>query len=96
MPTWSGTESFFKDLRDLTPADRKKFKKAVSNFVMDLKTGKFRKGLRVKGIQGTEGIFEMTSAKDGRATFQYGPEVRPKVPHILWRRCGSHSVLKAP
>jgi len=96
VPTWSRTESFLRDWQSLSPEDRRKFKKAVKNFVADLKTGTFRKGLRVKGIQGAEGIFEMTWAKDGRATFEYGPEVRPKNPHIVWRRCGSHSVLKKP
>jgi hypothetical protein len=80
----------------MSPADRREFKKAVNNFVTDLKAGRFRKSLRVKGVEGAEGIFEMTWAKDGRATFEYGPEVRPKNPHIVWRRCGSHSVLKKP
>lgn len=96
MPTWSRTESFQRDFQALSPEDRKKFKKAVANLVADLRTGTFRKGLRVKGVQGAEGIYEMTWAKDGRATFEYGPEVRPKNPHIIWRRCGSHFVLKKP
>jgi hypothetical protein len=96
VPTWSSTESFRKDLRGLSPEERKKFRKAVGNFVADLKKGTFRQGLRVKGVQGAEGIFEMTWARDGRATFEYGPEVLPKNPHIVWRRCGAHSVLKKP
>ncbi len=96
MPTWSGTESFFKDLRDLTSTDHKKFEKAVSNFVLDLKKGEFRKGLRLKGIQGAESIFEMTWAKDGRATFEYGPEVRPNVPFVETLRLtfGSEKALR--
>jgi hypothetical protein len=57
----------------------------VADFVADLKKGKgSRKGLRVNGVQGADGVFEMTWAKDGRATFQYGPELRPKDPDIVW------------
>lgn len=96
MPTWSKTESFQKDYARLSTTDKKKFKAAVAGFVADLKAGGFRKGLRVKGIKGAEGIFEMTWAKDGRATFQYGREIRPKTPHVIWRRCGDHAIFKNP
>ena len=96
MPTWSKTGSFRKDYADLSADDKKKFKKAVADFVADLKSGKFRKGLRVKGVKGAGGIFEMTWAEDGRATFEYGPEIRPKTPHVIWRRCGDHSIFKHP
>lgn len=96
MPTRSTTDSFRRDVADLTPADRRKFKKAVANFVVDLRRGRFRKGLRVRGIQGAAGIFEMTWSKDGRATFEYGSQVRPKDPHVIWRRCGSHAIFKKP
>jgi len=97
VPTWSKTESFREDYRGLTATNKKKFKKAVADFVADLKKGRgFRKGLRVKGVQGAGGVFEMTWAKDGRATFQYGPELKPKDPHIVWRRCGSHAIFKKP
>jgi hypothetical protein len=67
----------------------------VSLFVEDIREGKgFRKGLRVKGVQGASGIFEMTWANDGRATFEYGEPVRGDDPHIVWRRVGTHAVLK--
>jgi hypothetical protein len=67
----------------------------VSLFVEDIREGKgFRKGLRVKGVQGASGIFEMTWTNDGRATFEYGEPVRGDDPHIVWRRVGTHAVLK--
>ena len=66
----------------------------MANFVADLKSGKFRKGLRIKSIQGAEGIFEMTWAKDGRATFEYGTQLRANEPHVIWRRCGTHAILR--
>jgi hypothetical protein len=96
VPTWSKTGSFRKDYTGLRRTDKRKFNKAVADFVADLKAGKFRKGLRVKGIEGAKGIFEMTWAKDGRATFEYGPEIRPNTPHVIWRRCGDHSIFKNP
>lgn len=40
-------------------------------------------GLRVKRMQGTDDVWELTFAPDGRATFRYGPEVRPGEPHIV-------------
>jgi hypothetical protein len=38
----------------------------------------------------------MTWEDDGRATFQYGSEIRRGEPHIIWRRCGSHNIFGAP
>jgi hypothetical protein len=79
----------------LSPAQQAVFVAAVSLFVEDIREGKgFRKGLRVKGVQGASGIFEMTWANDGRATFEYGEPVRGDDPHIVWRRVGTHAVLK--
>ena len=96
MPTWSAAESFYRDLENLKPTERKQFKRAVANFVADLSKGRFRQGLRVKGVQGADGIFEMSWARDGRATFEYGPEVRPKQPHVIWRRIGTHAIFRRP
>jgi hypothetical protein len=79
----------------LSPAQQAVFVAAVSLFVEDIREGKgFRKGLRVKGVQGASGIFEMTWTNDGRATFEYGEPVRGDDPHIVWRRVGTHAVLK--
>lgn len=53
-------------------------------------------GLRVKRVLGSPGIWEMTFAPDGRATFSYGEETRPGEPHVIWRRVGTHDVLRDP
>ncbi|MEX2375075.1 MAG: hypothetical protein WD942_05745 [Dehalococcoidia bacterium] len=56
-------------------------------FVADLPSRRFRKGLRVKGVQKTDGIFEMTWSKtDGRATWQWGEPVLEGEEHVIWRR----------
>lgn len=96
MPTFERTARFDRDLRALTPEQRRRFAGAVKKFVADLESGTFRKGLRVKGIQGADGIFEMTFAGDGRATFQYGEERSPGDPHVIWRRVGTHEVFSTP
>ena len=96
MATFETAARFDKDWADLDPADKARFRKAVRNFIADLGTGKFRPGLRVKRVQGTDSVFEMTFAPDGRATWQYGEELQPGVPHVIWRRIGTHDVLTRP
>ena len=65
--------------------------------VNDLRAGQsFRPSLRIKGVQGYPGIFEMTWAPDGQATFQYGAPVQPGETHIVWRRIGTHAILNNP
>jgi hypothetical protein len=66
----------------------------LAKFVADLDSGTgFRSGLRVKGVKGIAGSFEMTWADDGRAIFTYGEEVRPGEPHVIWQHIGTHSIL---
>ena len=68
----------------------------VDEFVEDLRRGVFRKGLRIKRVHKVEGVWEITWAPDGRATFHYGPSIRPGDPHIIWRRIGGHEILDNP
>ncbi|MGH9243940.1 MAG: hypothetical protein ACRD29_06425 [Acidimicrobiales bacterium] len=97
MPTYAWLARFRADFERLTPAQQAAFLAAVQQFVDDLQHGgSFRKGLRVKGIQGATGIFEMTWAADGRATFEYGDEVTEGEPHGVWRRVGTHAIFKQP
>ena len=86
MPTYAWLARFRSAFERLTPAQQAAFLIAVQSFVDDLTAGgQFRNGLRVKGIRGAAGIFEMTWAADGRATFQYGPEVVDGQRHIVCR-----------
>ncbi|MFH8558889.1 hypothetical protein ACH4FE_35605 [Streptomyces celluloflavus] len=95
MPTYEATPRFTADLDRLTPKQRRRFHQAVTAFVNDLRTGTFRAGLRVKGVRCAPGVFELTWDGDGRATWQYGPEIRD-AQHIVWRRIGTHSILTGP
>jgi hypothetical protein len=97
MPTFVWLARFGADCDRLTPAQQAAFLAAVADFVEDLKAGRqFRKGLRVKGVKGASGVFEMTWADDGRATFQYDDPVVEGEPHFIWRRVGTHDVFNQP
>lgn len=97
MPTYARLARFDRDFAALTTEQRRQFLAAVEKFVADLRAGEgFRAGLRVKGVRGAEGVYELTWAGDGRATFSYGDSVRADEPHIVWRRIGTHDVLSRP
>jgi hypothetical protein len=97
MPTWDTTPRFEADRAGLSADERERFRRAVERFIEDLRRGQgFRPGLRVRGVQGAPGIFEMTWAPDGRATFQYGESIQAGEPHVVWRRVGTHAVLANP
>ena len=65
------------------------FSTRCRKMVSDLRAGHpFRPSLRIKGVQGHPGVFEMTWAPDGRATFHYGAPSAPRRKRIL---CGGAS-----
>jgi hypothetical protein len=97
MPTFERLPRFDADWNKLTEEQQEQFRAATRQFVRDLQRRRgFRSGLRVKPVRGTRGIWEMTWADDGRATWQYGSELVPGEPHVVWRRVGSHDVLRRP
>ncbi|MFD6096103.1 hypothetical protein ACFVWN_06795 [Nocardiopsis flavescens] len=94
MATFSVTPRFRADFKKLTREQAARFRKVVTEeFAPDVEAGRFRPGLRVKGVQGAPGVYEMTWAPDGRATWQYGDERRPGKAHVVWRRVGTHAVF---
>jgi hypothetical protein len=97
-PTYEAQRRFLRDLRRLTRAERAEFARARRRLVAALREDPphFDPALRVKRVQGHPGVWEMTWAADGRATFAYGREVRDGEPHVVWRRIGDHSILLDP
>ncbi|HEU4784147.1 MAG TPA: hypothetical protein VFS83_12465, partial [Ktedonobacterales bacterium] len=84
MPTHEEFAQFLREFAALTPDQRARLLDALQKMVNDLRVGQpFRPGLRIKGVQGHPGIFEMTWAPDGRATFHYGTPVRTGETHIV-------------
>jgi mRNA-degrading endonuclease YafQ of YafQ-DinJ toxin-antitoxin module len=98
VPTYDRTVRFKRDWKRLSEAQRDQFRAAVRLFVECLSTGgRLHPRLRVKRVQGARpGVRELTWAPDGRATFEYGPEMTAGDPHVIWRRIGDHSILDQP
>ena len=72
-PTYERLPRAIADFQALAPELQERFLEAVRRLVADLKAGRPpRPGLRVKHVEGSKGVWEMTFAPDGRATFQYG------------------------
>lgn len=99
MPTYEYTSAFLRRYRRLPVAKRKRFERAVSEFVSDIgnmesgeRTG-FRRGLRVKKVVGRQGVYEMTWDSDGRAIFSWGTTKRPDKLHVIWLDIGGHEIL---
>ena len=97
MPTFDRLAAFLRDFDRLSPSQKAAFLHSVRGFADDLTAGNgFRKSLRVKKMAGHQDIWEMSWAADGRATFEYGDEVQPGHPHIVWRRIGTHDICTRP
>jgi hypothetical protein len=96
VPTHEELPRFLRDWRGLRSDQRAAFLQALRQFVAGVKDQRFDPRLRVKRVRGHRAIWEMSWAPDGRATFQYGAEVLPGEPHIIWRRIGTHDIFRAP
>lgn len=97
MPTHDELGQFMREFDGLPQADQDRFIDAMKVMVADLRAGKgFRRSLRVKRVQGHLGVYEMTWAPDGRATFHYGPEQIAGELHVRWRCIGGHEILDNP
>ena len=98
MPTFERLARFDREFRRLPRELQRAFLAMLPVFVAALKEDPpvFPPALRVHRVQGTAGVWEITFAPDGRATFEYGAEVRAGEPHVIWRRVGTHAVLSQP
>lgn len=97
-PTYALETRFARELKRLTRQQRLAVNTARDELIEALRhrPPQFPPGLRVHRVQRHEGVWELTWAPDGRATFNYGPEVHPGEPHVIWRRIGDHSILSDP
>lgn len=98
MPTFARLPRFDREFRRLPRELQRAFLTMLPVFVQALRASPpdFPSGLRIKRVQGATGVWEITFAPDGRATFEYGDELRPGQPHVIWRRVGTHDVLSQP
>lgn len=99
------TDRFKGDIRRLSDDDkklfaevvRKKFIPAAERIAASKGQGRWPASLRVKGVEGAPGIWEMTwsfSGPDGRATFEWRDF--DGQPGIFWRRVGGHEIFSEP
>jgi len=97
LPTFTRLPRFDADFDRLSPDENTRFLEAVKKLVAHLEEpGGSSGGLRIKGVQGAPGIFELTWAPNGRATFQFGEPIRKGEAHVIWRRVGGHEVFGEP
>ena len=97
MPTYEWERVFGREFAALDKDSQEAFLAAVAQFVEDLQHGRpARRSLRVKGVQGHDGVFEMTWAENGRATFAYGEARIAGQAHVIWRRIGNHGIFRRP
>jgi hypothetical protein len=98
VPTFERLPRFDREFRRLPHELQRAFLAALPAFIAALRDSPpaFPPGLRVKRVRGAVGVWEMTFAPDGRATFSYGDEIVPGEAHVIWRRVGTHDVLGKP
>lgn len=97
MPTYEWLPGFGREYLKLPPEKRALFRRVVAQMVEDMKAGRpFRPELRVHQVHQVPGVWEVTWAPNGRATFEYGPEQEPGEQHVVWRHIGGHEILNHP
>lgn len=93
-----------RDIKNLPPEQRHRFKEAVRAFhdaAVRATAGEadpWPRGLRVKRIEGTRGIWEMTWSfrnPDGRATWEWTIVGDDEIA-VRWRRVGDHDIFGNP
>lgn len=97
MPTFERTPQFKREFKALPSDQRDAFKRAVRDWVKDLKAhGIQPNDPRVAGMSSAPGVFEFRWAANGRATFEWGRQQVAGEPHVKWRRIGGHDIFKQP
>jgi len=98
VPTFERLARFDREFRRLPRELQRAFLAMLPVFIAGLRESPpaLPAVLRVHRVQGSAGIWEITFAPDGRATFEYGDEMVAGEAHIIWRRIGHHDVLSDP
>jgi mRNA-degrading endonuclease YafQ of YafQ-DinJ toxin-antitoxin module len=97
VPTYDKTNRFLHDFENLTHEEAGRFLEVLDDFVEAIREGPPYPGnLRMKKVQGWKGVWEMSFANDGRATFEFGEQIHAGEAHIVWRRIGGHEIFRNP
>jgi plasmid stabilization system protein ParE len=96
-PTYEASTGFAREFTRLSREQDRAFRQAVAKLVDAFRDGREPpRSLRIKRVQGTKDIWEMSYSGDGRATFRYGRERKPDEIHVVWLRVGGHEILSRP
>ena len=105
------TSRFKSDFKKLSTAEQEAFRKAARAFSeacdrrLESNDHQWPASLRVKSIESTRGVFEMTwnfAGPDGRATWEWTTLTISRkgkteiVPAVQWRRIGGHAIFSQP
>jgi hypothetical protein len=79
VPTFERSRRFDREFRRMSRELQRAFLAMLPLFIAALRESppSFLPALRFKRVQVTDGVWEITFAPDGRATFAYGEQVRP-------------------
>jgi hypothetical protein len=97
-PTYEASQRFLRELARLSDDQHAVFPSAKDELVAGLRERppQFAARLRIKRVNGSDDVWVLTWAADGRATFRYGAQVIAGEAHFVWLRIGSHSILDDP
>ncbi len=96
-PTFELATGFAREFARLPRDQQRAFRQAVAKLVAALKSGdEPPRSLRIKRVQGTRDVWEMSWSGDGRATFRYGSEHRAGETHVVWLPVGGHEIFSRP
>lgn len=96
-PTYELLPGFAREFARLPREQQRAFRAAVAKLVRALgDAGDPPRSLRIKRVQGTTDVWELSYSGDGRATFRYRPERRAGETHVIWLRVGGHDILSRP
>jgi len=84
-PTYEASRRFLRELARLSDDQHDAFLSAKDGLIAGLRERppRFAPRLRIKRVKGSDDVWELTWAADGRATFRYGAQVITGEAHVL-------------
>ena len=84
-PTYEASRRFLRELARLSDDQHDAFLSAKDELIAGLRERppRFAPRLRIKRVKGSDDVWELTWAADGRATFRYGAQVITGEAHVL-------------
>jgi hypothetical protein len=84
-PTYEASQRFLRELARLSDDQHDAFLSAKDELIAGLRERppRFAPRLRIKRVKGSDDVWELTWAADGRATFRYGAQVITGEAHVL-------------